>query len=94
MKILKAKTSHPKKKIFLISDLVFIKKDPLPALMNGEQMIDSIEIEQHEISQTQRMGANGHIYKEKKYTTYKGNQRINAAIQLGYDAIEGIIIND
>ena len=94
MKILKAKTSHPKKKTILISDLVFIKKDPLPELMNGEQMIDPIEIQQHEISQTQRMGANGHIYKEKRNTTYKGNQRVNAAIQLGYDAIEGIIIND
>ena len=32
----KGETSHPKKKTFLISDLVFIKKDPLPALMNGE----------------------------------------------------------
>jgi hypothetical protein len=94
MKILKAKTSHPKKKTFLISDLVFIKKDPLPALMNGEQMIDPIEIEQHQISPITRYGAGGVIYKEKKYSTYKGSQRINAAIQLGYDAIEGIIINE
>ena len=94
MKILKAKTSHPKKKTILISDLVFIKKDPLPALMNGEQMIDPIEIQQHEISPTIRYGAGGVIYKEKKYSTYKGSQRINAAIQLGFDAIEGIIINE
>jgi len=41
-----------------------------------------------------RYGAGGVIYKEKKYSTYKGSQRINAAIQLGYDAIEGIIINE
>ena len=94
MKILKAKTSHPKKKTILISDLVFIKKDPLPELMNGEQMIDPIQIQEHNISPVERMGANGHIYKEKRYTTYKGSQRINAAIQLGYDAIEGIIINE
>ena len=94
MKILKAKTSHPKKKIFQISDLVFIKRDPLPALMKGEPMIDPIEVNQHQLSSIERMGANGHIYKEKKYTTYKGSQRINAALQLGYDAIEGIIINE
>jgi len=94
MKILKAKTSHPKKKIFLISDLVFIKRNPLPALMRGEDMIDPIEIIKHEVSPTTRYGAGGVIYKEKKYSTYKGSQRINAAIQLGYDAIEGIVIND
>jgi len=94
MKILKAKTSHPKKTILKISDLVFIKKDPLPALMKGEDMIDPVEIIKHEVSSTIRYGAGGVIYKEKKYSTYKGSQRINAAVQLGYDAIEGIIIND
>jgi hypothetical protein len=91
MKILKSKTSHPKKQILKISDLVFIKKDPLPALMNGEQMINPIEIQQHQISPVTRYGAGGVIYKEKKYSTYKGSQRINAAIQLGYTHIEAIV---
>ena len=93
MKILKAKTSHPKKQIFQIKDLTYIKKRPWPSLLNGEEMQDPIEVLQHEISDTIRYGANGAVYKEKKYSIYKGSSRINAAIQLGYDAIEGIIIN-
>ena len=94
MKILKAKTSHPKKQIFLISDLTYIKKRPWPSLLSGEEMQNPIEVIQHTISDTPRYGVNGALYKEKKYSIYKGSSRINAALQLGYDAIEGIIIND
>ena len=93
MRILKAKISHPKKQTFLISDLTYIKKRPWPSLIKGEEMIDPIEVIQHTISDTPRYGANGILYKEKKYSIYKGSSRINAAIELGYDAIEGIIIN-
>ena len=93
MKVLKAKTSHPKKQIFLISDLTYIKKRPWPSLLSGEEMNDPIEVIEHNISNTPRQGANGTIYKEKKYSIYKGSSRINAAVELGYDAIEGIIIN-
>ena len=93
MKVLKAKTSHPKKQIFLISDLTYIKKRPWPSLLSGEEMNDPIEVIEHNISNTPRQGANGAVYKEKKYSIYKGSSRINAAVELGYDAIEGIIIN-
>ena len=93
MKILKAQISHPKKQIFLISDLTYIKKRPWPSLLSGEKMQDPIEVIQHTISNTPRQGANGTVYKEKKYSIYKGSSRVNAAVQLGYDAIEGIIVN-
>ena len=93
MKVLKAKTSHPKKQIFLISDLTYIKKRPWPSLLSGEEMNDPVEVIEHNISNTPRQGANGVVYKEKKYSIYKGSSRINAAVELGYDAIEGIIIN-
>jgi len=93
MKVLKAKTSHPKKQIFLISDLTYIKKRPWPSLLSGEEMNDPIEVIEHNVSNIPRQGANGVVYKEKKYSIYKGSSRINAAVELGYDAIEGIIIN-
>jgi hypothetical protein len=40
------------------------------------------------------MGAAGHPYIEKPYSVYKGSQRIQAALQLGYTHIEGIIVNE
>jgi len=94
MKILKAKTLHPKKQIFQIKDLAYMNKRPWPSLLTGEEMNDPIEIIQHTVSKTPRKGANGTIYKEKKYSVFKGSSRVNAAIQLGYDAIEGIIIDE
>ena len=102
MKILKAKTSHPKKQIFQISDLTYIKKNPYPDTLDiskrdtwmNNGMNDPIEIIKHEISETPRKGANGAEYKEKQYSIYKGSSRINYALANGYDAIEGIIIND
>jgi len=56
-------------------------------------MNDPIEVIEHNVSNIPRQGANGVVYKEKKYSIYKGSSRINAAVELGYDAIEGIIIN-
>ena len=102
MKVLKAKISHPKKQIFLISDLTYIKKNPFPDFLPIEKrqtwmndgMNDPIEIIKHEISETPRKGANGVEYKEKQYSIYKGSSRINYALANGYDAIEGIIINE
>jgi len=102
MKVLKAKISHPKKQIFQISDLTYIKKNPYPDSLDiskidtwmKDGMNDPIEIIKHEISETPRKGANGVEYKEKQYSTYKGSSRINYALAHGYDAIEGIIINE
>lgn len=102
MKVLKAKISHPKKQIFQISDLTFIKKNPYPDTLDiskrdswmKDGMNNPIEIVKHEISDTPRKGANGVKYEEKKYSIYKGSSRINYALKNGYDAIEGIIINE
>lgn len=102
IKILKAKTSHPKKQIFLISDLTYIKKNPYPNTLPEDQrntwldagMNDPIEVIQHSISPTERRGANGVLYIEKKYSVKKGSSRITAAVEKGYDAIEGIIVDD
>ena len=98
MKILKAKTSHPKKKILKISDLTYIKYYEengfyLQDLSKDFNMINPIEINQHTISETPRYGANGSVYKEKKYSVVKGNQRVTMAKKLGYTHIEGIILN-
>ena len=57
-------------------------------------MIEPIEINQHQISKTPRYGAGGKLYKEKRYSVVKGNQRVTLAKKLGYTHIEGIILND
>tara|TARA_B100001093_G_scaffold481872_1_gene512990 strand:+ start:329 stop:499 length:171 start_codon:yes stop_codon:yes gene_type:complete len=54
-------------------------------------MIDPIEINKHTVSPTIRYGAGGKIYKEKKYSVVKGNQRVTLAKKLGYTHIEAII---
>jgi len=96
MKLLKAKTLHPKKTIIPISDLTYIKfyGVPLKELLDGEELIDPIQVIKHKISQTVRYGVNGTIYMEKKWSVHKGNQRVKAAIQLGYTHIEAIVINE
>ena len=95
MKILKAKKNYLNKQIFQISDLTYItRKDPLIELLNGEDMIEPIEVMKHEQSKNLRLGANGVNFVEKKYSVWKGSQRIQAALQLGYTHIEGIIINE
>jgi hypothetical protein len=57
-------------------------------------MIEPIKVLKHEISENKRLGANGENFKEKLYSVWQGNQRVQAAIQLGYTHIEGIIINE
>ena len=102
IKILKAKTSHPKKQTFLISDLTYINKNPYPNTLPEDQrntwldagMNDPIEVIRHSISPTERRGVNGALYIEKKYSVKKGSSRITAAVEKGYDAIEGIIVDD
>jgi len=95
MKILKAQSLNPKKQIFKISDLTYIDRmSPLKELLDGENMNEPIEIMKHEQSKNLRLGANGVNFVEKKYSVWKGNQRVQAALRLGYTHIEGIIIND
>ena len=98
MNILKSKQLHPKKKIFPIDELSYIKYYEehgvyLQELTKDFEMIEPIQINQHEISDTVRYGAVGTIYKEKKYSVVKGNQRVTLAKKLGYTHIEGIILN-
>ena len=96
MKILRAKTLHPKKIVLPISKLTYIKSHgvPLKELLDGEELINPIEVNKHEISETVRYGVNGTIYMEKEWSVYRGNQRVKAAIQLGYTHIEAIQINE
>jgi|SRR6056300_1209855 hypothetical protein len=98
MKILKSKTSHPKKIILKISDLSYIKyyEEHNAKLNQGVDMIKDImnypiEVFKHQISKTQRYGASGTLYKEKLYSVVKGNQRVTQAKRLGYTHIEAIV---
>ena len=102
MKLLKAKTSHPKKQIFQISDLNYnhyYEKNNSKLvngaedILEGAEMIDPIQVKKYSNSNVnERYGANGKIYRERIYGVWKGNQRVTAAIKLGYTHIEGIII--
>jgi len=93
MKVLKAK-NNLNNHTFKISDLKYIKTmRPLKELLDGEELQDPIEVIKHEVSKTQRYGANGKLYKEKKLSVWKGSQRIQAALKLGYTHIEGIFKN-
>ena len=98
MKILRSKTSHPKKTTIKISDLTYIKyyEEHNAKLNQGVDMIKDImnypiEVFKHQISKTQRYGASGTLYKEKLYSVVKGNQRVTQAVKLGYTHIEAII---
>jgi len=57
-------------------------------------MNNPIEVIKHIITNLPRKGANGALYVEKQYSTHRGSSRINYALENGYDAIEGIIINE
>ena len=95
MKILKAKTSHQDKEVFRISELITIKNSkPLKELLNGEELINPIEVILHLKSNKLRYGSMGIPYIEKRYSVKKGSQRVVAAQRLGYTHIEGVIVND
>ena len=91
MKLLKAKLQSQKKIILEISKLHYIKSmTPLPELLNGEELENPIEVRKHTISLVERKGVGGVTYAEKEYSVFRGSQRVQAAIQLGYTHIEGI----
>jgi len=95
MKLLKAKSNIKNKKIFAISDLTYIKSmTPLKELLEGEEMLYPIQVVRHEVFDKVRYGASGVPYKEKNWSVFKGSQRIQAALKLGYTHIEGIIENE
>ena len=95
MKVLKAKTSHQNKRVFNIEDISHIENmPPLEEIINGNELINPVELIEHEVSNNLRMGAQGMPYKEKRYSTLKGSQRLKAALKLGYTHIEGVIVNE
>jgi hypothetical protein len=67
---------------------------PLKEVLNGEDMIEPIKVLAYEVSKNKRLGANGENFTEKLYSVWQGNQRVQAAIQLGYTHIEGILVNE
>ena len=94
MKLLKAK-SGDKKIVLEIDKIHYIKTmTPLQQLLNGEEMQNPIEVKKHTYSLAPRKGVNGVAYSEKKYSVFRGSQRVQAAIKLGYTHIEGVIINE
>ena len=94
MRLLKAKSGS--KKIPLeINRIHYIKTmTPLQQLLDGEEMQNPIEVRKHTYSLQPRKGVNGKPYAEKQYSVFRGSQRVQAAIKLGYTHIEGVIINE
>ena len=66
---------------------------PLPDLIHGKPLLNPIEVRQHHYSLQPRKGVGGKDYAEKQYSVFRGSQRVQAAIRLGYTHIEGIVIN-
>ena len=93
-KTLKAKTGD--NKIVLEIDRIHYIKSMTPHkdILEGEELINPIEVRQHHYSLTPRKGVNGVPYSEKKYSVFRGSQRVQAALKLGYTHIEGIVINE
>src|SRR6056300_1088134 len=90
-----AELQKTKKIILEISNLQYIKSmTPLQELLDGEELENPIEVLKHHISTTPRYGAGGVPYKEKEFSVWRGSQRVQAALKLGYTHIEGIIINE
>ena len=95
MKILKAKSQNSDKIVLDLSELCYIKSmTPLPELLNGEELQNPIEVMKHEVSKKPRYGVGGVPYIEKEFSVWRGSQRVQAAKQLGYTHIEGIVINE
>ncbi len=98
MKTLKARISHPRKKILKISDLSFNQhyiKYNVPLDQGVDKITDimeqPIEVFKHKVNDSPRVGALGKTYIEKKYSVQKGGQRVTRAVQLGYTHIEAIV---
>ena len=95
MKLLKAQQQNPKKIILEINKIHYIKSmTPLQELLKGEELQNPIEVRQHSYSLKPRMGVKGKPYAEKQYSVFRGSQRVQAAIKMGYTHIEGVVINE
>ena len=95
MKLLKAKLQSTQKIILEINKIHYIKSmTPLPELLNGEELQNPIEVRKYSVSDTPRKGVGNVTYAEKKYSVFRGSQRVQAAIKMGYTHIEGVIIDE
>ena len=95
MKLLKAQKQVPNKIILDISKIHYIKAmTPLPEILQGEDLLNPIEVRKYKISETPRRGVGNVLYAEKEYSVFRGSQRVQAAIEMGYTHIEGVVIND
>ena len=95
MKLLKAQQQTPNKIILEIDKIHYIKSmTPLPELLSGEELQNPIEVRQHTYSLTPRKGVGGKTYAEKQYSVFRGSQRVQAAIKMGYTHIEGVILDE
>tara|TARA_Y100001963_G_scaffold58737_1_gene82160 strand:- start:225 stop:518 length:294 start_codon:yes stop_codon:yes gene_type:complete len=95
MKLLTANQKVKNKRPIAIKDLKYIKSmTPLKELLDGESLNYPIEVKEHIVSEVPRYGAMGIPYIEKEYSVWRGSQRVQAAIKLGYTHIEGVIINE
>ena len=95
MKLLKAKADNQKKIILEISKIHYIKSmTPLPELLAGEELQNPIEVRKHHYSLKPRKGVGGVPYAEKHYSVFRGSQRVQAALKLGYTHIEAVVINE
>jgi len=95
MKLLKAQKQVANKIILEISKIHYIKSmTPLPDLIHGKPLLNPIEVRQHHYSLQPRKGVGGKSYAEKQYSVFRGSQRVQAAIKMGYTHIEGVVINE
>ena len=84
----------------VISDLGYTNKTPYPHKEKNKDtwlddgMNNPIEVVEYGITNKPRKGAGGVEYVEKKYKVKYGSSRVNAAIKKGYNAIEGILVNE
>ena len=93
MKILKAKSKVSDKIILQIDKIHYIKSmTPLPDLIDGKELLNPIEVRKYSVSETPRKGVGGKTYAEKEYSVFRGSQRVQAAIKMGYTHIEGVIL--
>ena len=95
MKILKAKSKVSNKIILEIDKIHYIKSmAPLPDLIHGKDLLNPIEVRKYSVSETPRKGVGNVTYAEKEYSVFRGSQRVQAAIKMGYTHIEGVILDE
>ena len=95
MKLLKAKLQSTQKIILEINKIHYIKSmTPLPELLKGEELQNPIEVRKYSVSETPRKGVGGKTYAEKEYSVFRGSQRVQAALKMGYTHIEGVILDE